>query len=131
MTTDAQRQIADATKMPALNRAFLAVWKMAGGPDLEQEYPFTPDRLYRADFCHVATKSIIELDGQVHAIESRRNDDAYRNNLATREGWKVYHVTAGIMQSDPYGIVTWLIHAIERAEKEQPHRDESPGTYET
>jgi very-short-patch-repair endonuclease len=50
----------------ALASKFLNLWTQLGGPTLSYEFRFCPTRRWRADFCHEASKVIIEIEGAVY-----------------------------------------------------------------
>lgn len=62
-----------ATKPPSrLEDRFLKLWRLAGGPELEKEYRFDPRRRWRADFAHLRTRCLIEVEGGIW-INGRHN----------------------------------------------------------
>ncbi len=46
-----------------LEAQFLSLWTAADGPALEREVPLIPGRLFRVDFLHRASKTVIEIEG--------------------------------------------------------------------
>lgn len=44
---------------------FLDLWKNLGGPELKREHRFHPERKWRLDFFHEASKTAIEIDGGI------------------------------------------------------------------
>jgi len=62
-----------APKPPSrLEDRFLKFWRLAGGPELEREYRFDPKRRWRADFAHLRTRCLIEVEGGIW-INGRHN----------------------------------------------------------
>lgn len=54
-----------AAPRPDLEERFAAIWRELRGPRLEREFRFHPERRWRADFAHLPSKTIFELDGAV------------------------------------------------------------------
>lgn len=77
-----------------LESKFALYWQAAGGPPLEREYRFDPNRRWRADFAHIQSRTLIEIEGGIF-INGRHNRAAgfiadiekYLN--ATLAGWTV------------------------------------------
>jgi len=46
-----------------LERRFLLYWQSLGGPELEREFRFHPEREWRADFAHVVSRTLVEIEG--------------------------------------------------------------------
>ena len=52
------------TKPPwRLEGRFLRLWESLGGPPLEKEFRFHPGRRWRADFAHLPSRTLIEVEG--------------------------------------------------------------------
>ena len=79
---------------------FEAAWEHLDGPALTAEYKFHPDRRWRADYCHEATRTIVELEGGVwtggrHTRGRGYIDDTRKYNAATSLGYSVYRLPTG------------------------------------
>lgn len=48
-----------------LEAKFQLEWKAVGGPRLEREYEFHPVRRWRADFAHVESMTLVEIEGGI------------------------------------------------------------------
>ena len=55
-----------------LERRFLLYWQSLGGPEFNREFRFHMDRKWRADFAHVESLTLIEVEGGIY-IQGRRN----------------------------------------------------------
>ena len=55
-----------------LEESFLRLWRLAGGPELEREYRFDLKRRWRADFAHLPTHCLIEIEGGIW-VNGRHN----------------------------------------------------------
>ena len=65
-----QRMEIDSTHVNApespLERQFINLWQMLNGPELEREYRFEPMRRWRADFAHLASRTLLEVEGGLY-----------------------------------------------------------------
>jgi very-short-patch-repair endonuclease len=77
----------------------VAAWiGRSGLPQPMREFRFAPPRLYRFDFCWVATGIALEVEGAIwargrHTTGAGFADDADKYNLATLAGWRVFRIT--------------------------------------
>ncbi len=55
-----------------LERRFADLWHKAGGPPLEAEFRFHPKRRWRADFAHLPSRTLIEIEGGIY-VNGRHN----------------------------------------------------------
>ncbi len=89
------RQVFRNPKPPSrLEMAFLTLWRASGGPELEKEFRFHPTRKWRADFAHLPSRTLIEIEGGIY-VNGRHNRGAgFAADLekyfeATLAGWRV------------------------------------------
>jgi len=81
-----------------LEEKFKTLWLAIQGPELTRELKFVPNRKFRADFCHVPTKTLIEIEGGVF-VRGRHNrpsgfiKDCEKYNLATFFGYSIFRLT--------------------------------------
>lgn len=99
-----------------LEAKFLQLWVMLGGPELEREYRFEPMRRWRADFAHIASRTLIEIEGGIEK-GGRHNRakgfvlDAIKYNWATmmEPGWRVIRLTSAMLTPDYIeSIIKWM-----------------------
>jgi very-short-patch-repair endonuclease len=88
------------TPVNALAQRFEALWQTWGGPDLRREYRFHPARKWRADYCHLPTKTIIELEGGIynggrHTQAAGFRGDCEKYNAAAMLGYTVLRLATG------------------------------------
>jgi len=89
----------DKTPSSRLERRFLLYWQSLGGPVLEREYRFHPTRKWRADFAHIESRTLIEIEGGIY-IRGRHNRaagfiaDAEKYLEAFLAGWSVVRLTS-------------------------------------
>jgi very-short-patch-repair endonuclease len=77
-----------------LEARFDLLWRSMGGPALEREYRFHPTRKWRADFAHLPSRTLIEIEGGIW-VRGRHNSprgfaaDAEKYLEAELAGWRV------------------------------------------
>jgi hypothetical protein len=89
------------TKASRLEARFALYWRGLGGPELEREYFFHPERRWRADFAHIGSRTLIEIEGGVFVNGGGRHNraagfiaDAEKYLEAFLAGWSVVRLTA-------------------------------------
>ena len=81
-----------------LESKFLFLWRCLDGPPLQREYRFHPDRKWRADFAHLPSRTLIEVEGGAW-VGGRHNRgsgfvrDTEKYLEATLSGWRVLRLT--------------------------------------
>jgi very-short-patch-repair endonuclease len=81
-------------KPSRLERRFELLWRTLNGPKLETEFRFHPTRRWRADFAHLESRTLIELEGGVW-VGGRHNRaagfvaDSEKYFEAALGGWRV------------------------------------------
>lgn len=83
-----------------LESRFLLLWRMAQGPPLEREVKFHASRRWRADFAHLASRTLIEIEGGIflpgggrHSRGAGYAKDAEKYLEAVLAGWTVIRLT--------------------------------------
>lgn len=82
-----------------LETKFELFWRSLGGPELEREFRFHPERKWRADFAHTTSRTLIEIEGGIY-IQGRHNRaagfvaDAEKYLEAFLAGWTVVRLTS-------------------------------------
>lgn len=102
------RQEIDAEAKKQFAATFEATWRLLGGPELEREYQFCPDRKWRADYVFrlkdrlgIEQKYIVELDGGVwtggrHVRGGGYIADCMKINSAVLLGYRVIRIATGM-----------------------------------
>jgi very-short-patch-repair endonuclease len=94
MATRARTVFRGAKPPSRLEKRFETLWDAHGGHTLEKEFRFHPTRKWRADFAHLESKTLIEIEGGIY-INGRHNRPAgFAADLekyleAALAGWRV------------------------------------------
>jgi very-short-patch-repair endonuclease len=71
-----------------------------GGPDLAREYRFHAERKWRSDFVHLASRTLIEIEGGIYVAGGGRHNrgagfiaDTEKYFEAFLSGWNVVRLT--------------------------------------
>lgn len=77
-----------------LEARFALLWRSLGGPPLEREFRFHPTRKWRADFAHLPSRTLIEIEGGIwvrgrHTTPKGFAADAEKYLEAALAGWRV------------------------------------------
>ena len=81
-----------------LESKFALYWRSFNGPELEREFRFHAERKWRADFAHIESRTLIEIEGGLW-IQGRHNRpqgfaaDAEKYLEAALAGWRVLRLT--------------------------------------
>ena len=81
-----------------LEAKFALYWRGLGGPELRREFIFHSERKWRADFAHVESRTLIEIEGGIW-IQGRHNrpqgfaKDVEKYLEAALDGWRVIRLT--------------------------------------
>jgi very-short-patch-repair endonuclease len=80
-----------------LEERFLWLWNKAGGPKLEREFRFHQTRRWRADFAHLESNTLIEIEGGIwvngrHNRAAGFNADLEKYLEAGLSGWRVFRL---------------------------------------
>jgi hypothetical protein len=82
-----------------LAKRFEALWNAHGGHALEKEFRFHPTRKWRADFAHLESKTLIEIEGGIYingrTTDLRDSPPTWKNTSKPR--WP----DGGLFASDP------------------------------
>lgn len=102
----------------ALAARFENLWLLCGGPTLEREYRFHPVRKWRADYCHVATRILVELEGGLygggrHSRASGFLGDIEKYNAAAMLGYTVLRLGTGQVDREH---VSQIVEFVKRKE---------------
>ena len=81
---------------------FESIWYSLGGQDLEEELRFHTTRRWRLDYCHLATRTAIELEGGVwtqgrHTRGAGFVNDCEKYNAAHDCGYVVFRLATGMV----------------------------------
>lgn len=81
-------------KVSKLEQRFALLWRSMNGPALEREFRFHPTRKWRADFAHLPSRTLIEIEGGIwirgrHTTPRGFTADAEKYLEAAMGGWRV------------------------------------------
>jgi very-short-patch-repair endonuclease len=99
-----------------LESRFLFLWRVAQGPPLEREVQFHPSRRWRADFAHLESRTLIEIEGGIflrgggrHSRGAGYAKDAEKYLEAVLADWTVIRLTERQLELDFIErIVAWI-----------------------
>ena len=99
-----------------LESRFLLLWRVAQGPPLEREVKFHATRRWRADFAHMGSRTMIEIEGGIFIPGGGRHSrgpgyakDAEKYLEAVLAGWTVIRLTERQLELDFIErIVAWI-----------------------
>ena len=99
-----------------LESRFLFLWRVAQGPPLEREVQFHTSRRWRADFAHIESRTLIEIEGGIFMAKGGRHtrgagyaNDAEKYLEAVLAGWTVIRLTERQLDLDFIErIVAWI-----------------------
>ena len=88
------------THASRLEAKFALYWRGLGSPELQREFVFYPERKWRADFAHVGSRTLIEIEGGIFLAGGGRHNraagfiaDAEKYLEAFLAGWNVVRLT--------------------------------------
>lgn len=97
-----------------LEAQFLQLWVMLGGPELKPQHKFEPTRRWRSDFAHIASCTLIEIEGGLYQQGRHQRLHGYqadceKYNWATMAGWRVVRLTSAMLTMDYVeSIIKWM-----------------------
>jgi very-short-patch-repair endonuclease len=101
-----------------LESRFLLLWRVAQGPPLERELKFYASRRWRADFAHLASRTLIEIEGGIFLAGGGRHNrgagyakDAEKYLEAVLAGWTVIRLTRAQLELDFIDRIVSLVSA--------------------
>jgi very-short-patch-repair endonuclease len=110
-----QRMVFRSAKPPSrLEKRFETLWRALDGPPLEKEFRFHPVRKWRADFAHLESRTLIEIEGGIY-INGRHNRGAgFAADLekyleASLAGWRVVRLGPNEITAENVGRLVSLM----------------------
>lgn len=114
--TQANKVLETAGKRQLAQR-FEALWRQVGGQELVHEHRFCLERRWRADYAHLPTQTLIELEGGTwtngrHTRGGGYAGDCEKYNTATMAGWRVLRLTTDMVTLEYIEtLVRWIQEA--------------------
>ena len=127
MTRLRSRPKSDSSRLEA---KFALYWRGLGGPALVSEFRFDQERRWRADFAHVESRTLIEIEGGLHIFGGGRHNraagfiaDAEKYIEAFLAGWSVVRLTEKQITAPNLERIIRKIQGLRRGSvNEAPHR---------
>ena len=85
------------------------------GQKFRREYPIPP---YTPDFCCVALKLIVEVDGESHQSDEGRRRDLRRDEFLAEKGYQVVRIPGYQVLKDATGVQRIIEQAIDQRLKQ-------------
>ncbi len=117
----------DARPPSRLEKRFCLLWQALGGPPLESEFRFHPERRWRADFAHLPSRTLFEIEGGIY-VNGRHNRaagfaaDLEKYLEAVLAGWRVVRLGPAELTLPVVGRLVALV-----AGSAPPNPAENPG----
>ena len=109
------RMVFRGAKPPSrLEKRFETLWRSLDGPPLEKEFRFHPVRKWRADFAHLESSTLIEIEGGIY-VNGRHNRGAgFAADLekyleASLAGWRVIRLGPNEITAEHVGRLIVLV----------------------
>lgn len=116
------RKVRRGAKSPSrLETSFEALWGVLSGPPLEKEFRFHPVRKWRADFAHLPSRTLIEIEGGIF-VNGRHNRgagfaaDLEKYFAASLLGWRVVRLGPKELTEESIGRLVDLISGVGQPE---------------
>ena len=113
-----------------LESQFLFLWRVAQGPALEREVKFHPTRKWRADFGHLESRTLIEIEGGIFMRAGGRHtrgggyaNDAEKYLEAALAGWRVLRLTERQLE---IGFIERIVALLNTPQAEAPSLESDP-----
>ena len=116
MATRARKVFRGAKPPSRLEKRFEMLWRAQGGPELEKEFRFHPVRKWRADFAHLPSRTLIEIEGGIY-VNGRHNRGAgFAADLekyleASLAGWRVVRLGPNELTLEHVGRLVSLVRS--------------------
>jgi len=81
-----------------LEARFMRIWEAAVGPPIERELLFHPGRRWRADFAHLPSRTLIEIEGGIWLRGRHTRPQGFLADIekyfeAAMAGWRVLRLS--------------------------------------
>lgn len=122
---DAPRTATEAARgipVSDLEAKFAEIWELIQGPHLEHEVQFALPRKWRADFAHMPSRCLIEIEGITKQGGRHQRMDGFQKDgekylAAFLGGWTVIRLTSKQINRDTLLAVAGRIRRIEELKK--------------
>ena len=119
MATSTLKSPKGAKSPSRLETRFERLWSALSGPPLEKEYRFHPVRKWRADFAHLPSRTLIEIEGGIFMNGRHNRGAGFAADLekyleASLLGWRVVRLGPKELTEDCIGRLVGLLAEIVR-----------------
>lgn len=108
----------DKSPPSRLEAKFALYWRSLGGPELEREFRFHQTRKWRADFAHVESRTLIEIEGGIFIAGGGRHNraagfvaDLEKYLTAALDGWRVIRLAEPFITAPMVERIIGLVRA--------------------
>ena len=120
-STKATKAVKQPAKRSHLELRWIREWERQGGPELVEEFMFHPTRRWRADFAHIESKLLIEIEGGAYGGRHTRGkgfvEDLDKYASAWLHGYTVLRIGAHQVKSH---VIRAVIGRIRGGEENSP-----------
>jgi very-short-patch-repair endonuclease len=97
-----------------LESRFETLWRALDGPALEKEFRFHPVRKWRADFAHLPSRTLIEIEGGIYVHGRHTRGAGFAADLeiylvAALAGWRVVRLGPNELTTESVGRLVVLV----------------------
>ena len=114
MATRARKVFRDMKPPSRLESRFELLWRALAGPTLEKEFRFHPVRKWRADFAHLPSRTLIEIEGGIYVNGRHNRGTGFAADLekyleAAPAGWRVVRLGPNELTAESVGRLVSLV----------------------
>lgn len=114
MATRQRSLFRDAKPPSRLEKRFELLWQQLSGPELEKEFRFHPVRKWRADFAHLGSRTLIEIEGGIYVNGRHNRAGGFAADLkkyleAALAGWRVVRLGPNELTANYVGRLVSLV----------------------
>lgn len=104
-----------------LEEQFANLWRILApeAPEPQRQVRFASDREFTLDFAWIPYLVFLEVQGGTftagrHSRGTGQRDDATKNNLAVKMGWRPFYATTDMISEDPQGLMNDILACLDK-----------------
>jgi very-short-patch-repair endonuclease len=114
MPTRRRKVFRDCKPPSRLVGRFELLWRVLAGPELVKEFRFHPVRKWRADFAHLPSRTLIEIEGGIYVNGRHNRAGGFAADLkkyleAALAGWRVVRLGPNELTADYVGRLVSMV----------------------